>query len=158
MRFEVMRRIGAALGALAVVIGGTTTAHAWNACGTFGVDLSHSEISRDVPCLCHDTTSTGASPQISIRGVTSLRVLVDPDVTSTGTGCEVQAYECTQASVASCTKLLGDTDGDGVVNVMTLDGATLMRRGVDGFRARWLYLNVTANPSSHSCRTMVCGF
>lgn len=102
----------------------------------------------------YDFANTQDSETLDVRKCESVNVWLDPDEDGTSTGAEVQVYNCSEASFSAnhCVKVLSDTDGDGVVNDVTLDGSTAMRVGLSHFQASYLAIDVTANAGSDDAR------
>jgi hypothetical protein len=71
----------------------------------------------------------------------------------TGATGEVYVYSCAGASysASACHKILADTDGDGIVDDVTIDGSTLMRRGIQEVQAHMLHVDTVSCPSG-TCR------
>ncbi len=151
------RALAFALAMLSAWLALPTASVAVNSCGAFSTSASTSASAKPGQNLCHDTTGTTDSEIIDVRACDHFSVHLDPDVTWAGTGCEAYVWRCTQASTTSCVKIMEDTDADGVPNDVTLtgDGTTSRRNGYDWQTASWLWIDVTANPSGHSCRTTV---
>lgn len=133
-------------------------AAAWNDCGPFGsaADATGQPF-RPGSVRCHDTTGTTASDVLTASGCIYFDAVLDPDMASTGAGCEGYLWRCNAPtySANTCTKMLVDTDGDGIPNDVTLDGVTLGRIGQQYQTTTWLYWQPTANASSKQCRLMI---
>ena len=108
--------------------------------------------------VCNYEFSTKVDSAIlSVALCRDVNVFFDPDEDgAVATGAEVYIYRCSSptASTNSCHKVLGDTDGDGILNDVTLDG-TSMRTGLQNVQAAWLYVAVSAAPSAGDARVTV---
>ena len=133
-------------------------AAAVNSCGDFSTTASTSATLRPGQIVCHDTTGTTSSEVLDVRACDHFTVQLDPDVTGTGTGCEVTVWRSALPGTKSREiQLMEDTDADGIPNAVSLtgDGSTNRRNGLDWQTASTIWISVDANPSSHSCRTIV---
>lgn len=134
-------------------------AAAWNNCGPFG---SAADADATIPMklgttLCHDTTGTTASSVLNASNCRSFDAMLDPDMASTGAGCEGYLWRCSAPtySANTCAKMLVDTDGDGIADDVTLDGVTIGRQGQQYQTATWIYWQPTANSGSKQCRMLI---
>lgn len=105
----------------------------------------------------YDFNNTQDSVTLNVSACESVNIHFDPDEDGTNTGAEVQMYRCSEGSFSTnhCHKILGDTDGDGVNNDVTLDGDTNMRVGFQQVQAAYIAVDVTANGSSDDARVTV---
>jgi len=108
----------------------------------------------------YDFSGTTDPPVIEINpGCEHPVIWLDPDEDGANTGAEIQLYRCNDKGTFSTTicpaKVLADTDGDGIINDVTIDGSTLMRIGQDGARVAWLGIDITANAGSDDARIML---
>lgn len=134
-------------------------AQAWNDCGAYGsaVELGYATSLTPGKALCHDTTGTTASDMLNVSKCDHFGAYLDPDMDATGAGCEGYLWRCqtNTYSANSCSKILHDVDGDGVLDDVTLDGNTVGRIGFTWETATWVYWQPTANASSKKCRLLV---
>lgn len=157
---------------LLAALAAASPAWAWNNCGAFDAASAGTGVGAvtgigkvGTSAACHDTSGTTDSLLLTVDAQ-FVSVELDPNmaaIDSGASGCEVQVYRCrsttaTTSDLTSCTKELTDTDGDGILNDVTLDGVTTARRGIQAIQAKYLLIDVTANGSSHNCRTMVSGY
>jgi len=107
------------------------------------------------PCY-YDFSATTDSWVLPTSACRDVNVWLNPDEDGTNTGAEVQIYRCEEetASANHCHKILGDTDGDGILNDVTLNGSS-MRTGLQNVQADWIYVDVTANAGSDDARVTV---
>lgn len=110
--------------------------------------------------LCHDTAVATASDSgiLNTGQCDHLEIQFKPDITGTATGAEAQIYRCTApvATSSYCTKMLVDTDGDGIPNDVTLDGTTIGRIGMLWQTAQYLWVDMTVAPGGSAiARTIV---
>lgn len=133
-------------------------AAAWNDCGPFGsaADATGQPF-RPGSVRCHDTTATVASDVLNVSACDHFDATLDPDMASTGAGCEGYLWRCTSStySANACRHASVDTDGDGVPDDVTLDGVTTGRQGQQYQTATWIYWAPTANAGSKQCRLMI---
>lgn len=140
-------------------------AEAWTGCGAssssnadaFGLSPNGTRVA------CHDTAADTATDSgiLSVTGCNHIEISFDPSYTDTSTGAEAQIYSCTYAvaSTTLCRKLLVDTDGDGIPDDVTLDGATIGRQGQQWQTADWIFVDMTVAPSGGDiARTKVSCF
>jgi hypothetical protein len=131
-------------------------AYAWST-SPDGAAGSCTSVSPSGPRVCHynfsDTTDSGI---ISTALCRDFNVFLNPDEDGTNTGAEVYIYRCSEpvASTSECHKILGDTDGDGVRDDVTLNGSS-MRTGLQNVQAAWIYVDVTANGGSDDARVTI---
>lgn len=146
----------AALALLAAWIALPTPARAWNDCGSFG-NADSAAVIRPGQYRCHDTTGTTASNVIATADCRYFDAVLDPDMAAATAGCEGYLWRCHAPaySANTCTKMLVDTNGDGVPDDVTLDGVTVGRIGQQYQTATWVYWQPTANAGAKQCRLMI---
>lgn len=147
---------------LAALLGVPGVAHAaWNNCGTPGLAGTVGDIvTPKSRIICHDTATATAtdSTLLDVSQCDHFDVEFDAAAASTNSGAESQLYRCTAKSIASawCSKMLVDTDGDGIADDVTLDGVTIGRKGQQWQTATWIYVDMTVAPSgSDVSRVMI---
>lgn len=133
---------------------------AWNNCNLAGFTTDTGDvITKTKSIACHDTATGTAtdSTLLWVKNCDHIQILFDPDVAGSETTAEAQIYTCAQAvaNATNCTKLLVDTDGDGIVNDTTLNG-TDMRKGIAWANAQWIWVDMTVAPTAGKvARTLV---
>jgi hypothetical protein len=137
-------------------------AYAWNDCGIPGssADVSAVVSPTGRRTICHDTAANTATDSsiLTVSQCDHIDIQFDPDSGGTATGADAYIYRCSypEASTSYCTKMLVDTDGDGVPNDVTLDGSTVGRIGQQWQTAAWIYVDMNTAPGSGDyARTMV---
>ena len=137
-----------------VLIFAASDALAWGDCpGATGVltpDASFASVTRG-QTICHDTAVNAATDSglLDTHGCNGFDILVGPDMVGTDTALVAQVYRCVaRRTDKGCTKLLTDTDGNGVENDTTLDGTTLMRQAMNGKVAPYIWIDVTTAPGA----------
>ena len=148
--------------ALALILAMAQTASAWNDCGTPGSarDVENVASPNGRRVICHDTAAAVATDSglLSVAQCDHLTIHFDPDADGTATGATAYIYGCTYPSASStyCSKLLVDTDGDGIPNDVTLDGSTLGQFGQQWQSAAWIWVDMQSAPGSGDyARTMI---
>lgn len=105
----------------------------------------------------YDFSGTTDSKTLAISSkCMPVSVSLNPDEDGTNTGAEIQLYRCNDRGTFSTTicpsKILADTDGDGLLNDVTLDGNTVGRIGLSDLSTRWVGIDITANPAGDDFR------
>lgn len=134
-------------------------ARAWTGCGAFGANTSGVQLSLIHPgiVVCHDTTATAASEVLDVAKCNHVEFDLDPDMQSTGGGCEGYLWRCRSSafSTSTCDHMIVDTDGDGVPDDVTLDGLSSGRKGQQYQTGSWVYWQPTVNTGSKQCRMLL---
>lgn len=112
--------------------------------------------------ICFEWTATGDSTVISAAGCRSIEVgpLV-PSTTDTATGATAYVYRCGTGSVGSapaagqCSKILVDTDYDGIPDNVAMDGVTAGKVGQQWQTATLLYVSPQTATSGKTARLMI---
>jgi len=106
--------------------------------------------------------TTNDSPSLFVAGCGHIRVDFDPSYANATTGAEAQVYYCNTptTSTTTCSKLLVDTDADGLPNNVTLTGVPDSGRiGQQWQDATWLFVHMTTAPAgSDIARTTITCF
>ena len=115
--------------------------------------------------ICFEWTATGDSTLIAPARCASIEIgPLIPSTTDTSTGATAYVYRCGSGNVGSaagagqCSKMLVDTDGDGIVTAaddVTLDGVTFGRQGQQYQTATLLYVSPQAATSAKTARLMI---
>jgi len=114
------------------------------------------------PTLCYHFLDLSDSTLIDTSACNTLDVgpLV-PSITDANTGAAAYVYRCgtgtagSAAAAGQCSKMLTDTDGDGIPDDVPLNGVTVGRIGQQYQTATWLYVNPTALTTSRISRLMI---
>lgn len=156
-----MRSLLLTLGAL-IALPGLASA-GWQSCpgSTTNPDTAAVQLEAG-QAICYRHAGTTDPPRVDARRCyAGVDVLYDGQVDGTNTDAEGQLYRCACADVfgvtcsdtgtTGCEKILTDTDADGSVNDVTLNGSvTGHRDAIYGVSPDFLLWDVTANASSRT--------
>lgn len=149
-----------------VVVAGAlapAVADAWNRCtaapGGAGSSLEIDRVDRpqsgreSVSTACHDTAEDTATDSGILATWPCAYIDLDGSAMAGGTA---YVYRCTAPSTSYCTKMLVDTDGDGVPDDVTLDGVTIGRVGQQYQTALWLWIDWQTAPTGFGRIAVLC--
>lgn len=140
-------------------------AEAFNRCtkvpGTAGIELAADALERPergietVSTACHDTALNTATDSGILAVWRCANFDLDGSAMAGGTA---YIYRCTapSTSLSYCTKMLVDTDGDGIPDDVPLDGATIGKVGQQYQTALWLWIDWQAAPTGYGRIAGLC--
>lgn len=129
----------------------------WHVCGATGQVRNELFPKADQNAACYDFTATGTTQTLDTSRCNSVCISLFTDTSGSSGTAEAYVYSksvadltVTGGSTSGAEKILGDTDGDGLPNDVTLNGdPTALRFGLCDIAPAYILVDITAASTSY---------